>query len=348
MDDHEEKIHEDIHNFLLKKKKPHKIKPDFESNHDIYVPQESMSNLRMDKQELIQEKKKLKNKIVENNKITSIRLQRHQSIFDDSIVKYYQKIFRIIENNTDPSKMDELLLEKSEVFKNLHDIPPKFPIVRGIEINRDNLPDVEEIWRDYLIAIKNLNSDFELHSNQMVADVNLIINKIHSPAVTGTILGLLIGVAGMREVLFSPNHYITNIVEGILVLTKATVPFLYVSVGISFITVKGFNLGIPVNKKHIIASFIVRFIIIPGVGLLWTWIWTNFYGGIIKESRVFRISLFIPFCVPSSANMVVIVNIIKYFVEEANLILVWQNVSLLITLTILYVVYFVAIGSSTF
>ncbi len=345
LDNQEEKIHENIHNFLINRKKSEKIEPDLKADHDIFVPQESMKNLRMNKEEMLKKKKRFNEIILENNKITSMRLQRHQSIFDPSIVNYYQKLFRIIDKNIDTGKRDEFLVEISEVMKNLHDIPPKFPIVKGIEINRDNLLQVEEIWKDYLVDIKKLNNEFELHSNQMAADISLIINKIHSPAVTGTILGLLIGVSGMRDVLFSSNHYISNLVEGILVLTKATVPFLYVSVGISFVTVKGLNLGIPVNKKHIIISFIVRFIIMPGVGLLWTWIWATFYGGIIRESRVFRISLFIPFCVPSSANMVVIVNIIKYFVEEANIILVYQNISLLIILTILYVIYFVAIGS---
>jgi len=348
MENFQEQIYEDIHNFLLDRKKPVKIQPDWENAHEIYLPQESMKHLRMVERDRKKEKMRMNSIIIENNKITSIRLQRHQSIFDNSIVNYYEKIFRIVENNLDSARFDEFLVEKSEVMKNLYDIPPRFPIVRGIEINRVNLKDVESIWNDYLIAIKNLNNDFQLNSNHMVSDIMLIINKIHSPAVTGTILGLLIGVSGLRDILFSTNHYLSNLNEGILILTKATVPFLYVSVGVSFVSVKGLNLGIPVNYKHIIISFLIRFIIVPGFGIFWTWMWTSYYGGMLQASKVFRIALFIPFCVPSSANMVVIVNIIRYFIEEANIILVFQNLSLIVTLTILYVVYFITIGTKVY
>jgi len=340
----QKRIHENIENFLLQRKNNIILKPDPKHEHDFYMPRESLNNIQVSKEEKIRKLRDINSQIFENQRITTTRIMKQKSLLDTGISRYYQKMFRIIEQNINKEYLVEFELEKSEIMKNLHDIPPKFPIARGIEVNRINIKEIDAIWDDYVLAIQKLNNEFELHSCLMKADMSLIINKIHSPAVVGTIIGLVIGISGMRDILFSSNHYITNLVEGILVLTKATVPFLYVSVGISFVTIRGFSLNLPVSKKHMIVGMIIRFIIVPGFGLLWTWIWTEFYGGIIKQSRVFRISLFIPFCVPSSANLVIITNLLKYFIAESNLLLVGQNICLLVTLTILYLIYFVVIG----
>ena len=348
IEEDQEHLHKEINNFLLHKKKTIVMKVkhnDRDVNEFFNIEHLNKDFLNVNKKDLEKKKAQINVQISENEKIAEARVMEHKSIFKDVILRYYIKFLKIIEENVSKNKLQEFLLEKSEIMKNLYDLPPKFPIVRCAEINRDNVGIVDEIWEDYLIAIKKLNPEFGLHSTRMNADIFLVINKIHSPAVVGTILGLFVGISGMRDVLFSTNHYISNLVEGILILTKTTVPLLYISVGISFVTINGINLGIPVTKKHILLSFLVRFLIVPGFGLLWTYIWTNYFGGMIKESKVFRIALFIPFCVPSSANMVVIVNLLKYFIEESNLILVAQNISLLITLTILYLIYFITVGS---
>lgn len=340
----QKKIHLNLENFLLERKENIILKPDINYKYDYFISRESLNKFQESKEDKIKKMKEINSQIFNNQRITFSRMVKHKSIFDTGISRYYQKMFRVIEQNLNKDCAVEYELEKSEIIKNLHDIPPKFPIARGIEVNRINIREIDAIWDDYLIAIKKLNNEFELHSCLMRSDFELVINAIHSPAVVGTILGLIIGVSGMRDVLFSLNHYITNLVDGILVLTRATVPFLYVSVGVSFVTIRGFSLNLPVSKKHMILSMIIRFIILPGFGLLWTYIWTEYYGGIIQQSRVFRISLFIPFCVPSSANLVLLTNILKYFIAESNLLLVSQNLSLLITLTVLYMIYFVTIG----
>ena len=223
--------------------------------------------MQVTKEDKLRKMREINNRIFKNERITSTRMVKHISLFDTGISRYYQKMFRIIEGNINKDYLIEFQLEKSEIMKNLHDIPPKFPIARGIEVNRININEINAIWDDYILAIKKLNNEFELHPCLMKADLALIINKIHSPAVVGTILGLIIGISGIREVLFSSNHYITNLVEGILVLTRATVPFLYLSVGISFKTNRGFSLYLPVSKKHMLVGMIIRFIIVPGCGL---------------------------------------------------------------------------------
>lgn len=226
-----------------------------------------------------------------------------------------------------------------------HEHPPYFPIARGLNLTEENLEKIKSIWGDFDFILKENFKDFSLAIKKEPADFTLVLNKVYSPILLGSILGLVIGLSGMRDILFSSNHYIQNLVEGILVISKAAVPFLYISVGVQFLTMQKINLNITLSKKHIIISLIHRYLIIPAIGLLWVYIWTNYYGGVVKESKVFRISLFIPFCVPCSANISMLVNLIGYFKEETSVILLVQNLSMLIGLTILYLVYFIVIGS---
>jgi len=178
----------------------------------------------------------------------------------------------------------------------------------------------------------------------MKCNVWVSLNKLYSPAIVGCILGLIIGISGMRDLLHSKNHYLQNFLEGFNIITKSTVAFVYISTGVSFATFTGFKWNLPINKKHLIVTFIVRYIILPFIGILWILAWKTFYGGIVEESKVFRISLFIPFCIPSSSNLIIILNLLKYFLGETNILLIWQNGLMVFQLLALYVVYFVQIG----
>ena len=172
--------------------------------------------------------------------------------------------------------------------------------------------------------MKKIKPEFKLETNEIPLSISIILNKVHSPPIIGCILGLLIGMSGMREILFSTNHYIYNIVNGIQIVTKSAVPYLYIAVGISMLSINGINyMNTPITKKYIIISFFHRFLIIPAIGLLWVYIWKTFFGGIVASSKVFRISIFIPFCLPSTGTVVVIVNIVKYFGDETGLIMLY-------------------------
>ena len=127
-----------------------------------------------------------------------MRLIKHQEIFSDVISTYYENVFSIINNNINPPLLDNYLLEKSEMMKNIHDTPPKFPIARGIKVRVDNIKKIEAILDDYLIALRKLNPEFDIQSKIMRADISLINNKIHLPAVVRTIIGLVVGISGMR------------------------------------------------------------------------------------------------------------------------------------------------------
>jgi hypothetical protein len=265
----------------------------------------------------------------------------------NDVERYYLNMFLFIEEYIDQNKRLLFEEEENKILKHLRESPPKFPIVKYIELDSKNIEEVDAEWIEYERCIKNVNQNFVLQSKHFPFSISFIINKVMSPPIIGCFMGLLIGMSGMRDILFSPNHYIANLVEGIYVVTKTTVPFLYTALGISMLSIKNLNFNnTPLSKKYIIVSFIIRFLILPGIGLVYVYLWKTYYGGIVAESKVFRISMFIPFCLPASATAVVVVNIVDFFREESGLILFCHNISMMVTLTILYLVYFVVIEAS--
>jgi predicted permease len=341
----EKKVHQNIQDFLFHKRESFIIRPQIKEPLEVFIPRESMAHIKVTKEEKKFEKQMRESMIFENEKIITQRIQKHQEKFSSNISRYYQKMFKIIELNLNHEMKDEFLVEKSEVMMNVHDIPPKFPIVHGLEINRINIKEINAIWNDYYIQLKEFDKDFELHPNIIQADFSLILNKILSPCITSAFIGLMLGISDIRNIIFSSNHYITNVLDGVYIITKALVPLLYISVGFSFMSITGLSLDIPVSKKMLAAAFIVRFVVVPLFGLLWCYIFTYYYGGIIWTSKVFRISLYIPFAVPSTANLIIITIIMKFFIAESNLILVSQNLFVIITLTLWYLIYFLVVGA---
>jgi len=134
-----EKIHEEIHDFLLHKKKGKILKPDLRQQSEFYIPDINSRGFKVSKKEKLAEKIRMQSIILENNKIVSFRIPKNQAIFSDSITQYYEKIFSVLESNLNPSLQDLFFLHKSEVMIHIHDIPPKFPFARGVEVNKSNI-----------------------------------------------------------------------------------------------------------------------------------------------------------------------------------------------------------------
>ncbi len=226
-----------------------------------------------------------------------------------------------------------------------HEHPPCFPIARGVNLGDDKIKKINNIWKDYNQIINENYKDFKLNFKNDISGYTLVLNKMYSPILLGGILGLAIGLSGMREILFGKNHYISNLLEGIYIVSKAAVPFFYIQVGVQFLTMKKLDLNLTLSKTHIYFSLVYRYLIIPGLGLVWIYIMSNFYGGIVKESKVIRITMFFPFCLPCAPSISMLVNLVGYFREETAALLIVQNFSMLVGLTVLYLVYFIVIGS---
>ncbi len=283
----------------------------------------------------------------EKNIVNQIELRRKSlvKIFATDVERYYQKVFGFVEKHLNEQKASEYNEFKLTTFLAIFGIPPKFPTVKNVEITANMVKVVEEEWIKFESRVKKINPEFKLATNNYPLSISLILSKVHSPPIIGCFLGLLIGMSGLREVLFSSNHYVSNLVDGIEIITKASVPFLYVALGVSMLSIKTFNpINTPLSAKYIILTFLHRFIILPGIGLFYVYLWKTYYGGIVSASEVFRISLFIPFCLPCTATIVVIVNILKFFSDETGITLFSHNTTIVITLTTLYLIYYVVIG----
>jgi hypothetical protein len=287
-----------------------------------------------------------KQKILNKNKrILTKRLQTSNVHFND-IDRYYNLIFNYIKENLNEKKKDDFEHEKVDILKEVFDLPPKFPTVRCILLDNKKVELIDSEWTSYEGLVKQTIKDFKLERIESKFDIYVILKYMYIPAIVGGILGLLVGLSSMRNILFSVNHYITNIVDGIYLITKSAIPIMYIPVGMGLVSAKALTMNVPITNKYVYLSMLMRFAIMPSIGYIYVWLWKEYYGGIIATSLVFRITLFIPFCVPSTANMVVMVNMIRYFIEESSYILFTHNVVLFMFLPILYMIYFIIVGTN--
>ena len=265
----------------------------------------------------------------------------------DIIKNYYQSCFDMIEEDPDNFNL-ELIKEYEEIKKEiLHKVchnPPKYPIVRCAKIDRETVALINKEWETFEPKLKLMSSSFKGIPSTGI-DTNLLLTKIFSPPTLSVLLGLILSLSKIRELIFNEsNHYWSNIVDGLYTMDKVMVPFLFLLIGLSSASTKGLSMNVPLKKTHIIIVFILRFLVIPFLGILVIYIWKEAYGGIVKESFAFRIILFFPWCLPSAPNMAVIVNLTQYFFEEYGYLILIQNISCVVTLTVLYMIYFITVG----
>ena len=322
-------------------------------NHNFKFHQESIKNdsfkiNSLKNQNNINTNTNTNTNILKTEELDLIIEEPNQNLTEKEIIlNYYQSAFDIIES--DPSIFNiELITEyeamKEEILRKVHHTPPKFPIVRSAQIDYQTLDLLNKEWEQFEPKLKTGNQSFK-GLPQGKIDNQILMAKIYAPPTLGVVIGLILSLSNLRLIIFdNKNHYWSNIVDGLNVIDKTMVAFLFLLIGLSSASTNGLSMNVPLKKKHIIIVFIMRFIIIPGIGLLVIYFWKNIYKGIVKESLVFRIILFFPWCLPSAPNMAVIVNLTQYFFEEYGYLILLQNVASVVTLTILYLVYFILIG----
>jgi predicted permease len=315
---------------------------------DDHNKQLSVNHLDENKEieEIKEKQRKLSHRDIEELKIDNLRRLATLGINSNDLTRYYILAFVFIEININKDKVLLFEEEQKKIFEHTSESPPKFPIVKNIELNSEKIKLIDDEWDRFEKKIKQSKKDFIFEPKQTSIDINYIIVKVLSPPIVCSFLGMLIGLSGMRDILFSSNHYISNVESGLYVVVKATVPFLYIALGMSISDIKNINFhNTPISTKYVVISFVLRFVIIPCIGLLWVYLWTTYFGGIVAESKVFRISMFIPFCLPCASTATVVVAILGILKDETSLLLCLQNLTMVITLTIWYVIYFVTVGS---
>ena len=286
-----------------------------------------------------------------NIKLTEIHNQLSESMKKksnyDIIKNYYQSAFDMIEADPNLFKLElvnEYTEVKNEILHKVSHNPPKYPIVRYVKIDRNAVKVINSEWEKFEPKLKIMSSSFKGIPNKGI-DIYLFLTKVVSPPTMSVLVGLIICMSGVRDFVFdATNHYWSNFVDGISTLERVMVPFLFLLIGLSAASTNGLSMNVPLKINHIIIVFVLRFVIVPALGILAIYVWKECYGGIVKESFAFRIIMFFPWCLPSAPNMAVIVNLTQYFFEEYGYLILLQNVSSVVFLTILYLIYFVSVG----
>jgi predicted permease len=260
------------------------------------------------------------------------------------VLVYYGNVFRIIDEDLNMKYKKEYEEVKHKIIHNLRHFPPKFPTVKSFLVDENTINEIDTEFKYFEQTVKALNPEFKLTEYAKKSNI-VIYGKVYYPPIIACFLGLLIGLSGMSDIVFSANHYLKNFFDAWPVITVLTVPFIYATAGFVLASTKSISRDMILTKKDILVGMLIRFIIIPGIGLLWIFIWKNYYGGIVEESKVIRFSMFIPFSLPVAATLIVFLNLVNFYIEETGLHISVQYVSSLIFLTVLFLIYFILLGT---
>jgi hypothetical protein len=201
------------------------------------------------------------------------------------IKTYYERIFYYIEKDPIPNTVSQYKEEKEKILNGLENFPLRFPIIKSLIIDNKLFHLINFEFDNYVEKIKQHNSSFAI-SQTIIPSFFEIYTKIYTPPLIGCLIGLLIGLSGMRNILFSSNHYLKTIFDAISIVTTANVPFIFATVGYSLASTKNLDSNLILHKKEIWIGLIMRYIIIPGIGLLYIYILVNNFEGIWNESIV--------------------------------------------------------------
>jgi len=79
-----------------------------------------------------------------------------------------------------------------------------------------------------------------------------LLTKIFSPPTLGVVLGLILSLSNIRLIIYDDsNVYWSNIIDGISVIDKLMVSFLFLLIGLQCASTKGLSMNNPMKKIHI-------------------------------------------------------------------------------------------------
>ena len=276
------------------------------------------------------------------NTLESINIKTYQ---------YYCKALDLCEENNDKSdnhKIKELTELREKININLNKDPIKYPIDYTLKISPSDEKYIEKKYDEWEKKIKENFPNFEGEKSDVNVHKDLILKSLISPPTIGFSLGVLFGVSKLREIIWGGSIYFSNLMDGLDLFQKVLTPFLFLVIGVACMPKseeeKKNKKPILITKIHFIIIFILRFLIIPFLGILAVFLWKKLYKKECESSTVFRLILFFPWCLPSSTTFSVLVNMSGYFFEEYGYLIMLQNFSCIITLTLLNMIYFFIVG----
>ena len=261
---------------------------------------------------------------------------------------YYIKALEFVEKNLNEEKKTNFEELKNHTINGLQKKPPEYPICPTIHINNSKANLIDKKFSEWETKMKQANPDFEVKFDVVKVDIMVLLKSLISPPNTAFFLGLTLALSKVREIIFGDNIYFQNIVDGFKLITGNLTPFLFLVIGVACLPkpkeeIKEIRHSL-LSKLHVALLFIVRFLIIPAIGIFAIWLWKKIYGKECVSSPVFRLVLFFPWCLPSSTTFAVLVSMSGYFFEEYGLLIMLQNFACVILLTLENMIYFLIIG----
>ena len=298
--------------------------------------------------------KESNNNLISSNLIDESNLNSFKNQEDEEKMKcekIFIKAFEKVEKNLNKEKTESYTFEKEQIIKNLEKNPPEYPIDPYIKITQSNYSKILKEYDEWYKNEKQLNPNLNITLSKVKIDIFALIKALLAPPTNSFYLGLILGLSYMREIIFSKNIFWENIIDGVNVISGSFTPFLFLVIGVACLPQektpeerKQKSKVFLISKSHVVIIFVVRFIIVPILGIFAIIFWKNVYGKECESSLVFRLVLFFPWCLPSSTTFSVLVNLTGYFFEEYGYLIMLQNFSCVITLTVLNMIYFLLVG----
>ena len=220
-------------------------------------------------------------------------------IEEKEIIDYYKNKFSIIESNINKDKQKEYEERKRTIIDKLSMTPQRLPVTQSITINSEIYSYIQTEWIQQEQKIREHNPDFNLNISYLSIKPNDIIKKLLSPPLVAIILGIMLSQSKIRRIIYSSSsNYWSNIVDGALVITQAYTPLLFGLMGLSCVTANTNSSQLLATKTHVAVLLLIRFLIMPFIRMFNIYMWTEYYGGIVKSSIAYRLLMLVSsFCI---------------------------------------------------
>lgn len=256
----------------------------------------------------------------------------------------------IIVNNPIDLKMYNLERDFNEINDNILKDIFCFESINTLKIDKKTSELINQLYNNFK-SLNKYNCNFKLNSEskhtkeplELLNITNIIIQKLISPPILGSIIGIFIGMSSLRDILFSKIHYLNNSFEVFIIVGKGYVPLLLLLTGYTTITSpKKFNNNLTLSKLDFYLTFIMSYVLNPIVGYGLLYFLTYAYGNIVEKSIVFKFCVYCPFFVPIGPTFIIVINALNSFYnEEYSYCLSRHFYFLFISSTILVLIFFI-------
>lgn len=261
---------------------------------------------------------------------------------EDEVKEYYEKLFELIEQHLNQKKKHEYLEAKKIVMSRLCSTPITLPVTKSFTINQEMYDYIRAEWKEKEKELKASYPNLQIQSVPFKINPQIVLKQVITPAVISILFGMILSISGIRNIIFNKNNvYWTNFMDGFLTITQSYTPILFGLMGLATVTAKTDISELMATKTHVAVLLIIRFLIMPFLGMFNVYMWKRYYGGIVKQSPAYRLLMFSHWCLPSPSNMTLIVNLTNYFGNEYGYLILISNLFCFVGLSILNLIYFV-------